>query len=161
LTIINAPPSISVSSDFSDSTDRLIPGIYLAARNCGDWTGALNLLAQSDLVEDKFQEEKTAPNQHDGQMTEVGCCAEPRVFRRISVMLDGPYGGSSVDFTASEHVLFVAGGAGATFTLGLLDDTVGRIVRGRRGGARESRLRTRRITYVWCIRSYGESHSRL
>ena len=69
-------------------------------------------------------------------------------------MIDGPYGGISFDLGRYEHVLLVAGGAGITFTLGVLDDLIGRIVRlGRRGGER-----TRRVEFAWCIRSFGQSH---
>ncbi|PSR71665.1 hypothetical protein PHLCEN_2v12518 [Hermanssonia centrifuga] len=66
-------------------------------------------------------------------------------------MLDGAYGGSSVDLGDYESVLLIAGGSGATFTLGLLDDIVGRCIKlGRRGGEK-----TRRIEFAWCIRSFG------
>ena len=66
-------------------------------------------------------------------------------------MLDGAYGGSRIDLGAYESVLLLAGGSGATFTLGLLDDLVGRCVRlGRAGGER-----TRRVEFVWCVRSYA------
>ncbi|KAG1787202.1 uncharacterized protein HD556DRAFT_1410680, partial [Suillus plorans] len=44
-------------------------------------------------------------------------------------MLDGPYGGSSVDLGLYDSVFLVAGGSGVTFTLGLLDDIVGRCVK--------------------------------
>jgi len=67
-------------------------------------------------------------------------------------MMDGPYGGSTVDIGEYESVLLVAGGSGATFTLGLLDDVVGRVVNlNRKGGER-----TKRIEFVWCIKSYGK-----
>ncbi|KAG6377928.1 hypothetical protein JVT61DRAFT_14717 [Boletus reticuloceps] len=67
-------------------------------------------------------------------------------------MIDGPYGGSSVDLGQYESVLLVAGGSGITFTLGLLDDIIGRCVKLRRRGGE----RTRRIEFAWCIRSFGE-----
>lgn len=73
----------------------------------------------------------------------------------VQVMIDGPYGGSSVDLGDYESVLLVAGGAGATFTLAMLDDIVARCVKlGRRNGEK-----TRRIEFVWCIRSYGTFYS--
>ena len=149
LTIINSPRAITVSSDSSSKTPQ---GMLLAARTSGDWTKALNRLARSEFSEDTVLEKRET--HHEGGV-EVVCDASLPILRRVSVMLDGPYGGSSVDFTASEHVLFIAGGAGATFTLGLLDDTVGRLVKELRSSHR-SRYRTRRITYVWCIRSYGK-----
>lgn len=67
------------------------------------------------------------------------------------VMIDGPYGGISFDLGRYEDVLLVAGGAGITFTLGVLDDLVGRVVKlGRRGGER-----TKKIQFAWCVRSFG------
>lgn len=70
----------------------------------------------------------------------------------VQVMLDGPYGGCSIDLGQYETVLLVAGGSGATFTLSLLDDIVARCVKmGRSGGEK-----TRRIEFAWCIRSFGE-----
>jgi predicted ferric reductase len=67
-------------------------------------------------------------------------------------MVDGPYGGCSIDIGKHERALLVAGGSGVTFTLGLLDDIVGRCIRlGRRGGER-----TRKIEFAWCMRSFGQ-----
>lgn len=70
---------------------------------------------------------------------------------QVQVMVDGPYGGCSVDLGEYETVLLIAGGAGATFTLGMLDDIVGRCVRlGRPNGEQ-----TRRIEFAWCVKSFG------
>ncbi len=66
-------------------------------------------------------------------------------------MVDGPYGGCSVDPSAFETVLFVSGGSGATFTIGLLDELVGKCLK------RTSRVVTRKIEVVWYIRSFGEN----
>lgn len=100
-------------------------GITLGARACGDWSRELNALAQSG---------------------EKGNGME-----RVSVILDGPYGGATLDYGTYESVLLVAGGSGITFTLGILDDLIGRIVKlGRPHGER-----TRRITFAWYIRSFG------
>lgn len=100
-------------------------GITLGARVCGDWTRELNAFAQNG--------EKSNGIEH------------------VSVLLDGPYGGPSLDYGAYESVLLVAGGSGVTFTLGVLDDLVGRVVKlGRPNGER-----TRRITFAWYIRSFG------
>jgi ferric-chelate reductase len=70
----------------------------------------------------------------------------------VHVTVDGPYGGCCLDLGEYENVLFVAGGAGVTFIIGLLDDIVGRIVRHKRGRGE----RTRRVEFAWAIRSYGE-----
>jgi NAD(P)H-flavin reductase len=126
LTILSAPPSHSCLSN---------PGMILGSRVNGDWTRALNDYAYKE--QERLQAlDKTSEN----------------VSVPIQVMLDGPYGGSSLDLGRFESALLVAGGSGVTFTLGILDDIVGRCVKlGRRGGER-----TRRIEFAWCIRSFGE-----
>ena len=69
----------------------------------------------------------------------------------VHVMIDGAYGGCSIDLGEYESVLLVAGGSGATFTLGMLDDIVARCVKlGRKNGER-----TKRVEFAWCIRSFG------
>lgn len=125
-TILSAPPSHSCLSS---------PGFLLAARSDGDWTQALN--------------NYTRKEQERLQIKENSEC-DSAAF--VQVMLDGPYGGSSVDLGLYESVLLIAGGSGVTFTLGLLDDIVGRCVKlGRSQGER-----TRRIEFTWCIRSFGQ-----
>lgn len=96
--------------------------LILAARVSGDWTRALNESAR--------REEKTC---------------------RVNVMIDGPYGGPTIDIGEYESVLLVAGGSGATFAIGLLDDIVGRVVNMKRQGGE----RTARVEFVWCIKSFG------
>lgn len=85
--------------------------------------------------------------------TEKGKGVElPRVAVPVHVMLDGAYGGCSIDLGEYESVLLVAGGSGATFTLGLLDDIVARCAKlGRKNGEK-----TRRVEFAWCVKSFGE-----
>lgn len=131
LTIMTAPPATS-----SVSTHTLL----LAARATGDWTRALHKYAMEEQTRLAVGLDKQdIPNAAAG----VGV--------PVQVMLDGPYGGCSVDLGQYESVLLVAGGSGATFTIGLLDDIVARCLKlGRRDGEK-----TRRIEFAWCIRSYG------
>jgi len=75
----------------------------------------------------------------------------------VHIMIDGPYGGLSVDLGQYETVLLIAGGSGATFTLGILDNIVGRCVKLRCHNGE----RTRRIEFVWCIRSFSMPHPHL
>jgi len=71
-------------------------------------------------------------------------------------MIDGPYGGCSID-PGNFKILFVAGGSGATLTLGLLDDIVGRCIKlDHRGGEG-----TRRIEFAGCVRSFGKIFCRI
>ncbi|KAH8093109.1 iron reductase [Cristinia sonorae] len=130
LTIVNAPPSTSCIPSRS---------LTLAARVRGDWTRALNVYAREEQA--RLLEGQTS------------CCDKENtsVFVPVHVMLDGAYGGCSIDLGSYESILLVAGGSGATFTLGMLDDIVARCVKlGRRNGER-----TRRVEFAWCIRSFG------
>ncbi|KAI0655804.1 iron reductase [Cubamyces menziesii] len=129
LTIVNAPSSTSC---VPSST------LTLGARVLGDWTRAINRYANAE-------QERLLATEKETEKGEL----PPGV--PVQVMIDGPYGGSSVDLGDYESVLLVAGGAGATFTLAMLDDIVARCVKlGRQNGEK-----TRRIEFVWCIRSYG------
>ena len=59
----------------------------------------------------------------------------------VQVVLDSSYGASSVDLGRYESALLVAGGSGVTFTLGLLDDIIGRCTKlGRSQGERTRKL---------------------
>lgn len=113
----------------------------------GDWSRALNDYARAQ----KELELSSSSHVHEKENASIeGGYSGLGV--PIQVMLDGPYGGCGIDLGRYESVLLVAGGSGATFTIGLLDDIVGRCVKlGRRGGER-----TRRIEFAWCIRSFGE-----
>ena len=66
-------------------------------------------------------------------------------------MVDGPYGGCSIDLSAFETALLISGGSGATFTIGLLDELVGKCLR------RTREVVTRKIEFVWFISSFGEN----
>jgi len=121
-TIINAPQSIS-SLPSRYNGGPYPGGITLGARVAGDWTRDLNALAQRG---EKGRE-------------------------HVTVLMDGPYGGSTLDFAEYETALLVSGGSGVTFALGILDDLVGRIVKlGRPNGER-----TKKVEFVWYIRSFG------
>ncbi|KAK7032505.1 ferric-chelate reductase Frp1 [Paramarasmius palmivorus] len=132
LSIMNAPSTTSCLTGINGS------GIILGARVRGDWTRALNTYARAE----KTAVLSSGPNKLDEEViSDVP----------IQVMIDGPYGGCSIDLGRYESILLIAGGSGATFTLGLLDDIVGRCIRlGRSGGER-----TRRIEFAWCVRSFG------
>lgn len=130
LTILNAPAPISNMS---------LRVLTLGSRAVGDWSRALHAYAQreKDLTVGVAKTEKP----QDGQVFGAP----------VQVVIDGPYGGSSIDLGEYESVLLFSGGSGITFTLGMLDDIVGRVVRlGRSGGER-----TKRIEFAWCIRSFG------
>ncbi|KAG8907768.1 hypothetical protein FRB99_002267 [Tulasnella sp. 403] len=175
LSICNAPPSITnfKASNFGKSPTtkeaslgmRLGEGgILLAAKNCGDWSAALNALARSDLPEDKgalmslLRSTRQSDGEFQSEQTHADVEDDHLNYAAVNVMIDGPYGGSSVDFAACENVVMISGGSGVTFALGLLDDLVGRIANERRDGQRplgQSLTTTRRVLFVWCVKSYG------
>ena len=131
LTIINAPAPVSSISCRT---------LTLGSRVVGDWSRALHAHAQreKDLIIGVTKTEKPQDNAIIGAP--------------VQVMIDGPYGGCSIDLGEYESVLLFSGGSGVMFTLGMLDDIVGRVVRlGRKGGER-----TKRIEFTWCMRSFGE-----
>ena len=137
LTILNATPETSCLSTSASVASG--GGAIFGARVNGDWTKALHNYARRAADE-------RAKN------LEIKC-ATPEV--PVLVMMEGPYGGCSIDLGVYESVLLFAGGSGATFTIGMLDDLVGRCVRkGRRFGEI-----TRKIEFAWCVKSYGMSVS--
>ncbi|KAJ7931052.1 iron reductase [Mycena leptocephala] len=129
LTILCAPPD----------TTCLVPppGLLLAARACGRWSRALHAFG-SEAADSFTPGAESVDTEEDDAAT----------GRAVHAILDGPYGGPTLDAGTYGAVLFLAGGSGATATLGTLDDLVGRCVR--RG--RASGERTRRVEWVWCVR---------
>jgi hypothetical protein len=130
------------------------PGLLLAARARGRWSRALHAFGSEAAdcftpgaqsvdtevgVEDEFEEDEEEKEN------------DAATGRAVHAILDGPYGGPTLDAGAYAAVFFLAGGSGATAMLGQLDDLVGRCVR--RGRARGER--TRRVEWVWCVRDAG------
>ncbi|KAJ7106542.1 ferric reductase like transmembrane component-domain-containing protein [Mycena epipterygia] len=126
-------------------------GMLLAARACGDWSRALHDFASTGDVDDVL--EKRVPSPDDAALHHDDDDDDDAVVpgRDAHLVLEGPYGGPTLRATDFETVLLFAGGSGATFTLGVLDDLVGRCARnGRREGEQ-----TRRVMWCWCVRSFG------
>ncbi|KAF5329724.1 hypothetical protein D9619_009486 [Psilocybe cf. subviscida] len=141
-----------------EGTTRIPRGMSLGVRAVGDWSRAINAYAKTvgeEMREEaRYRDEKTTPQTVDSSSPSPP--SKPSAVAKLTpvpvqVTLDGPYGGCSIDLGEYETVLLFAGGAGATFTLGLLDDIVGRCVRQRRRGGEK----TRRIEFAWCVRSFG------
>jgi len=152
LTILSAPPRTTCLSSRT---------LILGARAKGDWTRALNAYARANSsvsaspkseLDDIFLAKKQASSSSEKDsviVKELSWMADEGA--PVQVMIDGPYGGSSVDLGEYESVLLVSGGSGVTFALGMLDDIVGRCVKlGRPNGER-----TKKIEFSWCIRSFG------
>lgn len=150
LTILAAPPGTSC---IKESLDIGGGGLVFGASVKGDWTRALNqhaTLMAEELVRTEAKESSRAGDQEKSEGSLSRRARQPEL-PQLQVMIDGPYGGSSIDLGRYEHVLLFAGGSGATFSLGLLDDIVGRCVKlGRKNGEI-----TRRIEFAWCVRSFG------
>ena len=125
-------------------------GLSLGIRAAGDWTKALNGYANQMakiMEESPIRSGGTAIDVVEKRATSLKSLDVP-----VQVLIDGPYGGSSIDLGDYETVLLLSGGSGITFTLGLLDDIVGRCIRKDRMNGEK----TKRIEFSWCIRSFGE-----
>jgi ferric-chelate reductase len=159
-TIAQAPPHISILPRHQSSH-----GFALYARIIGpeqsqeSWTADLNHYASASIavkqrianleVQSEYAEadgiytgEQTALMQVDSKSRAAECTA----------MLEGPYGGLAYQqLETQESLLLVACGSGMSFVLALLDDTVGRVIRGLPGA------RTKHIRVVWVVRHEGGS----
>ena len=125
LSIARAPPDVSVIEADVDGLNQLA-GFPLVAGSLGPgtWSGDLFTAASAGSA--------TKPVQ-------------------VRVVLDGPYGGLEYETPCtSERVLLLAGGSGASFAVGVLDEIVGRVVRGERGA------RTAHVDLAWAVRDFGE-----
>jgi ferric-chelate reductase len=122
------------------------PGILLGVRVKGNWTKALNEYALP--IADDVQSSDSLDGASSSADSPV-----PRALAPVSVrvMFDGPYGGCALDLPDYERVLLVAGGSGATFAVGVLDELVAACCL----SERKQDTRTQRVEFVWCIRSFG------
>ncbi|KAJ6492247.1 iron reductase [Mycena sanguinolenta] len=155
LSVCCAEPSVSCLT----APDGSPIGMLLAARACGDWSRSLWAYAKDAPEEEEADSDEADPDV-DLEAGEIK--AEKRVVaskeleptdpgRDAHLLLEGPYGGPALRAGDFERVLLFAGGSGATFTLAVLDELVGRCVRlGRREGEK-----TRRVVWCWCVRSFG------
>ncbi|KAF8630478.1 hypothetical protein AX15_002894 [Amanita polypyramis BW_CC] len=112
-------------------------GIVLGICAAGNWTKALNSFTHNEGQRLR----RSGRDQLDIEGAET-------VAVPVYTTIDGPYGGCTIDPAAYERVLFVSGGSGATFTIGLLDELVGKRLR-------TGQVVTRRIEFVWYTRSYA------
>ena len=119
------------------------PGIFLGARVMGDWTRALNEFALREG--DALSLDSAVP------ASSLAPPARGVVPVPIQVMFDGPYGGCTLDLPAYERVLLVAGGSGATFAIGGLDELIAACCL----SEEKTGVKTERVVFVWCIRSFG------
>ena len=67
--------------------------------------------------------------------------------KRVTVILDGPYGGLKIDVGDYGRVLCLAGGSGITFTLGVIEAAICARVEGV----------IRNVDIVWAVREACES----
>jgi ferric-chelate reductase len=72
--------------------------------------------------------------------------------RKVTVMIDGPYGGLKMDLGRFECVLMVAGGSGITFVLGAVEEAL-RVI-GQGAGPE-------RVDVAWVVRDMCESVCKL
>ena len=138
--IATAPPSVGVLNDSLDPTNSR--GVELFIRSCGEGTWTGDLLATAQL----------------GAQIALGLPATPgrplkKKLLHMLALVEGPYGGlgpyTSMD---QESILLVAGGSGMGFTIGVLDEIVGRRIKSGSGG---------KISLVWAVRERGEFFAHL
>ena len=155
----NKIESIDSSPDVA-STGYTGTGFILGVRAAGNWTKALNSFAYSQgqhIRQSSNARCKCLPLRSEGMAKICAAVADDTVIEDSPVpvpayvMVDGPYGGCSIDPSAFETAVFVSGGSGATFTIGLLDELVGKCLR------RTRQVVTRKIEFAWFIRSFGEN----
>ncbi|GMK59551.1 hypothetical protein CspeluHIS016_0801570 [Cutaneotrichosporon spelunceum] len=116
-------------------------GIVLYAKVAGDWTRRVHSMASDrGLEEGDDYELREALMQSDEGKRGYGA---DHPGRRVTVMLDGPYGGLKVDFSGYESALVVAGGSGVTFLLGAIEE----ILTWREKGQGPSK-----VTAAWAVR---------
>lgn len=130
-------------------------GILLGARAMGDWTRALNEYARMQgeklALSPPLPLPASSSSSSAPQEAQIDSDSQkPQGLQPIpvQVMFDGPYGGCELDLPAYERILLVAGGSGATFALGVLDELVARSCLAGDGV-------TQRVDFVWCVRSFG------
>jgi hypothetical protein len=137
--VLKSSPS---SSLFPSQAPMVLPSACLAARACGDWSRALHAFALTpdfgdvaDEEEERDLEADAGANDIAHEKHEVSVPAQknagedPLPGRSAYLILEGPYGRPTPRAGDFERVLLFAGGSGATFTLGVLDEVVGRCVR--------------------------------
>lgn len=121
----------------------------------GDWTRALNEYARTQgeqlALLPPLPLPASSPSSSAPQEAQADSDSQKPTGLQpipVQVMFDGPYGGCELDLPAYERVLLVAGGSGATFALGVLDELVARSCLAGDGV-------TQRVDFVWCVRSFG------
>lgn len=124
------------------STPQDGKGVLLGTRAAGDWSRQLFQYASA------------------GEHLDTNIRKEPKLTlqegaidrRHAYVLLEGPYGGCSID--VRKDILLVAGGSGVTFALSVISDAINNTLR-------TSSLPTsttptvRRVRLVWCIKGFG------
>lgn len=110
-------------------------GITLYAKVAGDWSKRVHTLAKDKGYEALAGEEEKEEEKADAMDVSMGV--------GVKVLLDGPYGGLSLDMSAYSTVLLIAGGSGITFALGAAEETM------RQRAASTTPVR---IQLVWVVR---------
>lgn len=72
-----------------------------------------------------------------------------RSQRSVPVLLDGPYGGVSTNLAIYEHVVLIAGGAGVTFIMPVLQDLVDKM-------SYERSAACKVVDVVWSVKETGK-----
>jgi len=98
-------------------------GIILYAKVSGDWTRRLHSIA-TDLSEDTVENKGSEMEKFLQSIEGTGNIGLSHPGKKVTVMIDGPYGGLKMDLGDYETVLLVAGGSGITFVLGAIEEAI-------------------------------------
>ncbi|KAJ7118343.1 hypothetical protein C8R44DRAFT_625928 [Mycena epipterygia] len=145
LSVCCAPPGVSCLR----GPDNQPVGMLLAARACGDWSRAVHQWAsEPEFDADEYLDEKTSAAKAIAEDTNTD-------GRFAHLVLDGPYGGPTLRASEYARVLLFAGGSGATFTLGVLDELVGRATMNLNLNEKGEVKKAQEVVWCWCVRSFG------
>lgn len=134
-------------------------GITLYAKVSGDWSRRINKLAlkkgyesispsSSDLEDDSESTEKV---QDDKLQEQLALGDSPLSLGvGIKVLIDGPYGGISMDTADYQTILIIAGGSGITFAIGAMEEAIKR-----RNECEGDNRKALKLECVWVVRDMG------
>ncbi|KAF8340632.1 uncharacterized protein EI90DRAFT_3117135 [Cantharellus anzutake] len=103
-------------------------GAKLVVKAAGDWTNRLFEIAEKKGRGD----------------AELGAGHEKGRPYPVAVLIEGPYGGCNLVYSAYSSVLLVAGGSGVSYVLGVAQGMV--------ADARLGKSRTRELNIIWSVR---------
>ncbi|KAK1220752.1 hypothetical protein PQX77_016466 [Marasmius sp. AFHP31] len=100
--------------------------VFMRVLNAGIHAMSNHPFTVSSLTEDGVMELVFNVRGRRGITSKLARMAEGKRASRLRVIIDGPYGGLPCSLTDFDHVYLLAGGTGATFTIPILANLVGK-----------------------------------